>query len=240
MALAYVGEIAAGVGTSAAATTFPMTLTAGASSGTLVVLSWASREAANGLVLSSVADSRSNTWAVAASIFNNTGSNISAIAYSVIGTALQIGDTVTATFSGNVGTGRCFWIENFSGSAAHASVLDKTATNDASTGPPDGSGATGTLSQANEVLVACFCGLSMGYTSISPSFTLFTTGAQSASGAAQPRDGIAGYKIVGANDSVTANTNTSSGNGPGCIASFKEAAAAGASIHYAPLLGVGA
>lgn len=215
-------EVAAGVSTAAVATTFVITAAAAAPAGSLLVICWGSRLNVNGALLTGVTDSRGNTYTVDRSEFNNTSGSIAAIARSVLTTGIQVADTFTLTFSQQVGTPRLFWVEQFSSMAA--SPFDGAGGNDATatTPPPDASGSV-TTTNADDVLIAGFCGLSMSYATIS-GFTLFTTGAQAVAG---PRDAVFGYKIVSSTGTYSTNSNTVQGNGPGVIAAYKAAPAAG-------------
>ncbi len=110
-----------GGGTSASATTLTVTIPSGqgASVGNLV---WLGAGCSNARTLSSVTDSKGNTWTVG-SRQQAGGTNINAaFAYCVPTTALVAGDTITLTWSGS-GSSAAGFLE-FSGQAA-SSLVDQ-------------------------------------------------------------------------------------------------------------------
>lgn len=106
-------------------------------------------------VISSVVDSRSNTYTTTPDASVNAGTTVScAILRGRITTALQVGDTITIT----IGSSRARWaveIDQFDDIIA-ASPLDKTATNAPASSANLSSGVTAATAQASELAVAIF------------------------------------------------------------------------------------
>lgn len=145
--MAYAGVT--GLGTndvSNTGTTLVITVGAAVPKGQIV---WAGGGASASGALASIADSRGNTWAVDKASAAVRGCGIGS---SLINTAaLQIGDTITLTFTTSANGNRHGWASTATGNAASA-ALDKTNTgSNASTAAWNG-GATGTLSQADEIV----------------------------------------------------------------------------------------
>ena len=125
MAVAYVQNLAAAPIQSAA----PLVLTVGANTtvGNMVVVAG---RALSSRTVTSVADSRGNTWTVD---FNGSATTGLGVASCVVAAGKQIvsGDTITITFSASAGTTYCGCAVEFSGQlvTAGAAVVDQTGTN---------------------------------------------------------------------------------------------------------------
>lgn len=104
--------------------------------------------------ITSVVDSRGNTYSATPDSGINAGTTVSAaLLRGRITTALQIGDTITIT----IGSSRARWaveINEFDDPVA--SPLDKTATNAPASSVTLSSGVTAATAQADELVVAAF------------------------------------------------------------------------------------
>lgn len=227
MAGAFSVEGASGVSTALANVAFTITIANAIAAGKLATLVFGGRESTATLL--SVTDTRSNTWGVGVDSPASAGNTFISGAYANVTTTLQAGDTVVCTFSAAIGTGRAYWLESFTG-AATSSPLDKFAVGVTSA-------TTATTSQADEIAVGgCCC--DTGTFTVPAGWTAFTTGQQD-SGGGQARQAIAFYQILSATGTPTF-TRTPVVDPTACLIMTFKAAAATATPHYMPLLGVGA
>lgn len=102
--------------------------------------------------LSSVSDSRGNTWAVDGTINNGIAAHVG-FAHCHVTTALQAGDTVTVT-EGTARSSLNIAIHQFT-SLDTSQAVDKAAGGTGTSTTP-ATAATATTTQANELLYACF------------------------------------------------------------------------------------
>jgi hypothetical protein len=149
MAIAYVKELGKGTQTGTA-TTYVITLSATAAAGNLAI---GRIGTGSTVTISSVTDSRGNTWTVD----KTQGSGPSAHLVSTgqdVGT-LQSGDTITITISGSIAAGTAIFDE-FSGMDITSSRVDKTAGNSAGATTARDAGTTAATTQADELVVGAF------------------------------------------------------------------------------------
>lgn len=145
MAVAFVREVASGNNGTSSVLTLVLTVgAAGAALGDLVVV-YAVQGGSR--TLSSVSDSRGNTWTVAKTLANGS-SHGTAIASSLLATALVSGDTITLTWSGT-GRGAGIALE-FSGLASSPFDVAAGGTGAAT---PYASGLTATSAGADNLII---------------------------------------------------------------------------------------
>jgi hypothetical protein len=104
-------------------------------------------------ILSSVTDSRGNTWTVGGTVNNGLTLHVG-FAHCHVTTALQVGDTVTVT-EGSARNTLNIAIHQFTAMDTTAAV-DKAASGTGTSVSP-ATAATATTTQALELLYACFC-----------------------------------------------------------------------------------
>lgn len=102
--------------------------------------------------LSSVTDSKGNTWVVDHTYGPNTTANSISFAHGIITTAVTSADTVTLTWTVSGNVNRSIWIQEVTGLAV-ASTFDTFADNTGNSTTPT-TGPTATLAQADEIV---FC-----------------------------------------------------------------------------------
>lgn len=220
MAIAYVQEV--GKGQQAGA-------------GSTLVVTVASAPAANSLVVgrvcvdggqtvSSVADTRGNTWLV--DIQTTAGPCASIISTTQQVAKLQASDTITVTLGGSTGQTAAIFDE-FSGVDTSATRVDKTATGSAATTARD-AGTTAATTQNDELVVGCFV---IGNTETSltagATYSDFTT---KFTGTATSTEGV--YKIVSATGAQNPTATGSNNSSKGCVATYKQAASVATSTLY--------
>src|ERR1035437_2627287 len=108
----------------------------------------------SGIVVSSVTDTKGNTWQVDSTQANTSVASIS-IASVYLTTALTTSDTITVTLSG-AGTFRGGLLEEYSGIAT-TSWNDVNASNTGADSTSMTTGATAATGQANELTIEAFC-----------------------------------------------------------------------------------
>lgn len=219
MAISLVRQLTAN--TSSSATTLVYTVVSGSEpvSGNLLVLSAVT---SGSRTISSIVDSRSNTYAVAD--FAAFGTSCTGfVAYSLLATSLQNGDTITITWSSTANS--AVNISEWSGIAA-SSPLDQHA-NANSIGTSSVStftvGPTGTTAQADELVVAAFGYVGSNSGTAGSGYTLLTRVQSTGTN----RSVHAEYQVVAATGAQTAtmDINVASSGGTGmALATFKAAA----------------
>lgn len=150
MAIAYVKEVGKNTGN---ATTLVIAVAAAPAAGSMVILRIGFRGSAT-VTISSVVDSKGNTWAI--DVQNNASGGHAALASTEqdIGT-LTTSDTITITFSAAPANGAASIADEFSGLAT--TPTDQTQSGTATTTARAG-GTTGTTTQADELVVGCYAG----------------------------------------------------------------------------------
>lgn len=123
----YGGEVQRGSELGSSNSTTTITLSGGVSAGNRAVLLF--RWYLNTQTISSVTDSRGNTWTVDKTLTHDTN-NYHAIISAHVGTALQAGDTITITFSASASSYRAWCLVYLTG-VASSSAVDQTASNNA-------------------------------------------------------------------------------------------------------------
>jgi hypothetical protein len=154
----HVATIGTATGTSSVST-LSVTLTAGALAGHTVIgaVAW---ESSAGTVptISSVTDSRGNTWTTTPDVAAGGNSNVTAAVVLIrarITTALQVGDTVTVTITGGTRSRWLIQLDDFND--VNTSPLDKTQHADNPTASASlATGSTAATAQAYELAVAAF------------------------------------------------------------------------------------
>lgn len=219
--IAYVG--ARGTLTSStAATTQVVTVNADTVQGNRLVVGASGRN--SGATLSSVTDSRGNTWTVDQQRQDAGSNNTLAQASCNLATALLNGDTVTLHWSASIGPSNLAELHEFSGIAA--SAVDKTTTSfQSSTVTAYSCGPTATLSQATELGVCTF-GAALP-TTFAGSGSWNTLGSlMKTSGATSGDRGLGMvYQIVASTTALTATATVSPGQSAiqGALATYKGA-----------------
>lgn len=208
--IAYVQEVgkqAAGV----TASSVVVTLSASAALGHLII---ARAVCASGQNVSSVTDSRGNTWTV--DVVGSAGPKVALASTGQNVAALQSGDTVTVNFSGSANQSAAI-IDEFSGLDTSASRVDKTATGTA-TGTSRDAGTTATTTQADELVVGCFGGGALE-TTFTPGagFTRFTTDFLNDAGTSVEGE----YQIVSATGAYQPTATGASFPTDGVVATYK-------------------
>lgn len=122
--------------------------------------------------ISSISDSKGNTWVADPTATFNDGVRTVNIAWSAIGTTILTSDTITVTWSGAASKSHDTWVQTVTGLGS-SSIFDKTAHASASTANPS-TGATSTLAQASEIVWATLRGNGTS-PSAGAGFTLATT-----------------------------------------------------------------
>ena len=220
MALAFVQKIGDN-SSSSGGTTLAITVPAGGvAQDSLIVIAAGGSSSA---VISSVADSKGNTYQVddTEATYGFAGSVATAIA----ATALVSGDTITITYSASV-TFRTACAYEFSG-AATASWLDKVVSaGDASgtSSAPD-SGLTATTAQADELIFAAFTFLTVTISAEGSGYS-----ALGGRGGGGGRQVDAAYKIVSSTGTYKADCTLSGNSNWNAICVTIKAAAAGQTI----------
>lgn len=189
--------------------------------------------------LSSIADSKGNTWAIDVQVTNTfsggTTGRCIAICSAKITSALTTSDTITATHSGGGGTVKSLGAFSVSGldTTAHK---DLTSTGTGNNGTAWTTGSTGTLSQADELVVTACSGTINNVTNNPGTWTeildRFDTDLALA----------AQYKIVSATTAQTgAGTWSNNVDWAAAIVTYKAAGGGGGGVTVKPLsaLGVG-
>lgn len=205
-------------GTNASTASLVLTVAKATTAGNTLLLAAATRTTGAGI--SSVTDSRGNTWAVAAS--GGGGTFSASIAYATHhATALQIGDTITVNFGGAANIAAA----SVSEWAAGIGAIDKTAAGNGTSNSAL-SNATATTSQANELLFACVTtnGAPSGVSGAGVSYTLLGGNGDSA------HQCVPEYRVVAATGTYTASA-TLSGSSPAWgiqIATFRYSVAVSA------------
>jgi len=207
--------------TSSSATTLVYTVVSGSEpvAGNLLVLSAVT---SGSRTISSIVDSRSNTYATAdLAAFGTSCTGF--VAYSMLTTSLQVGDTITITWSSTANS--AVNISEWSGIAT-SSPLDQH-TNNNSIGTNSVStfsvGPTGTTAQADELVIAAFGYVGSNSGTAGSGYTLLTRVQSTGTN----RSVHAEYQIVAATGAQTAtmDINVASSGGTGmAIATFKAAA----------------
>lgn len=217
MAIAYIGERAAGVLASITSTQV-ITPTANTVAGHTLFLVFSMNNSTR--TVTGVTDTAGgNTWAVDVSASANT--RTVSICSVFLNTAILTSHTITATLSGMSTSGNTWWLEEFSG-VLSASFLDKTATAAWASGTAADSGTTATTTQADEVAITGFCWGAAGATfTDSSGYSAFTTGVQTSSS----MSGMSKYLIVSATGAQREQATVDSASGEGAIATYKAAAA---------------
>ena len=105
-----------------------------------------------GIQLTSIADSRGNTYTIDATINHQTDSLNSFVGSAYVSTPLQAGDKITATFSANLFSARAITAADFKGIAA-ANRVDQVATQTGSSATPN-TPFTANTGQNDELLVS--------------------------------------------------------------------------------------
>lgn len=154
-------------------------------------------QSAAGKVLTAVSDDAGNTWAVNATKANGTTDGAS-IASCTVTAQLTVSSVLTLTWSSSTSANAGVWLEEFS----NVGAFDKTASA-TGTSTSLSSGATATLSQADELVVGLGRWNSGGSWTKGADYTDMPTPSLGAGGAE--------YKIVSATTAVTA-TGTISGS----------------------------
>jgi len=150
MSAAYVKELGKQAAGGATAN-LTVTLSATAASTSLVIVR---AVCGGGQNVSSVTDSRSNTWTV--DKVGSTGPKCALCSTGQDVAALQSGDTVVVHFTGSAGQSAAI-VDEFSGCDQSGTRVDQTATGTAS-GTSRNAGTTATTTQANELVVGVFAG----------------------------------------------------------------------------------
>jgi hypothetical protein len=236
MAVAFVQDLGA-VGSSSSSNTLALTLGASTTVGNHLIMLAIS----GGQNLTSVADSKGNTWQKDRAI---DGVDPRSGFFSCkITTQLVSTDTITLTVAGSTAS-RAFRVLEFSG--LHTTAwFDATGTNggngaSGSAGTSANSGATATLPQADMVVVGVVGHVStvgsFAFQSLSPAWvhegSIASTGTVRT---CQP-----GYRLPNATTAVsTQATWTTSRNWSACVGAYIGAAAVAANKHRVGLLGVG-
>lgn len=177
-----------------------------------------------GTTVSTVGDSKSNSYTLAGTTITNGGQKI-ALYYSQNGTGGS-SHTATVTFSGTAYPS-LFFLE-ITGAATASFDVTGSATGD-STSPFGDGASTGTLSQANELIVSL-----IGSTNADTAITYtagggFTRAQQTIDGG-NYWTGAIGYLVVSSTASVSGNWTISPAGTPSAgviLAAFKEAAGGG-------------
>lgn len=223
MAIALAQDnVAAGVRDNSSSSTLTVTFTKTTTAGHHLILS-AFQSSAQ--VLSSISDSRGNTWQVDVA-FNGSNTPTDNVASCHITTGHQIGDTLTLTFAG-AGSFSAAIVSEWSGLAS-TSWFDKSHTATAASGTPS-SGATLTRSSANELLYGALVNLGNGATA-GTGYTLLTTTGTVATGV---RNLVPEYQIV-SSTGTDAATWTYSGAYNAVIATYVASAGSPPSNTVAP------
>jgi hypothetical protein len=151
MAIAYGGLLVQSSYYAGSATSRAFTLTGAASAGSKAFIDIAVGNP-NSVTVNSVTDSRGNTWTIEQQL--NNGTTVKAArAYAQVGTALQVGDTITVTLSAS--SQRWSVVAYYFTGLVSSGPLDKTASaTGSSTSPSVGPSATTT--QADELVLACY------------------------------------------------------------------------------------
>jgi RHS repeat-associated protein len=136
--------------TSASSNHITLTITNNAPIGDTVILT----AGQSGSTLSSVSDSRGNTYSVDRPTVSN-GNSDTAIASARVTTALQTGDTITATFAATAGATRAIIAADFSGLSTTSPWLDATASATGA-GLTPSAGPSGTSQTAPELVIGAF------------------------------------------------------------------------------------
>ena len=201
-----------------ATTTFPLTGTI--ATGSFCVLGVTT--SVDGKVVSSVSDGAGNTWSVDVA-FNGIAANenISIISCQVT-TQMTPGTTITVNYAVSTNNQAHLWLEEFTGIAT-SSAFDQTAAASGSSTSPS-TGASGTLAQADELVVAW---------TRNASAVVFTKGATytdmpTASLGSNRSNGE--YKIVAATTAVTADGSLASSDAWTIALATYKGAAAGSAI----------
>jgi len=105
-----------------------------------------------GIQLTSIADSRGNTYTVDASVNHPTSSMNSFVGSGYVGTPLQVGDKITATFSANLFSTRTITAADFKGIAA-SNRVDQVVTQTGSSPTPT-TPFTANTAQNDELLIS--------------------------------------------------------------------------------------
>ena len=191
-------------------TTFSPATTVG--TGTLAVL------AATGLqnkTISSVSDSKGNTWNVDST--GGDGTRTTNFASAQISAAITNADTITITWSSVTSATHSYWLEEC-GVIASSSAFDKSATNNATSTPSLVTGVTATLSQSVELAWA------IGITSISSSWTPGSGWTSATTATLNSNLSILEYKITASTTGLNGSGSwVSSGNVAGGIVTYKAA-----------------
>lgn len=193
--LSYVQRIATAQH-NAAATTTVLTVVKATAAGSVVVLSAGS--SSTGSTITSITDSRGNTWTVVGSTTNGTAVRCS-VATTPASTPLRVGDTITVTWSGSVTTAGIA-VDEFRGVVA---TPDGTGT-----GVNDSAGAidiTGTLDDATTVATTLLSVVAFtGSTTTATSGDDTTLAAVASAAVSGNRGSVLGYRNVTA--AVTPST----------------------------------
>lgn len=177
-----------------------------------------------GSAFSSVADSKSNAWSTAVGpvSYNSAGVGSTRIMYN---TNITGGASHTFTLNLSSSEYAVLSVIEFSGQEV-GGTHDQTGSQNTSTDGVNESGTTGTTTQANEILIAAMSSSTAAVTTISAPSDSFTA-------AIEEEDAVnyvlaaTAWRIVGATGTYSTTwTLGASRNACGCIATFKEAAAA--------------
>jgi fibronectin-binding autotransporter adhesin len=164
--------------------------------------------------VSSVTDTRSNTWTVDLNAPDVGANHLFGICRAPVTAQLVAGDVVTINFSGSVGPNREAILEEFTGILT-ASPVDQTASAAATTATPS-SGTTAATTQDNELLVAAYLSQIVGTAawSLAPGWLGFPTSELHTVGAASTDRSLhAEYRIVAQQGAQSATTRVWGGPG---------------------------
>jgi len=194
-------------------TTTQMTTLAAVAAGESIIVGFVVENATR--TLSSVTDSAGNTYAIDQHLLSGTRHLYVASCHNAL--ALASGSLITATTDANTTNRRGLWALSVSGLAT-ASTLDKTNTNSGSSTAWSG-GASGTLSQANEIVIGIGTAVSTSSTTADTGYTQtesFLTGGGR---------GISVWKIVSSTASETPGGTCGNNSWVGITATYKGAGA---------------
>lgn len=224
MAFTFGAEVGSG-GNDAGGTSVNITTTANIPAGSLIVV-FAGNEAggASNVLVSSISDGHSNTYASAKDNGEGNGPSNGAIWYSVTGNAVPSSSTITVTWAASTSSleaSVCYF------TPTGTVTLDKVGAGSSGTSTAGTTGATGTLTQADEVVVALIHADGGAGPTISGTTGTFTNLTARRSGSTSVSTALfPAYQIVSATTSLTySGTLSASVNWTGTIVSFKEAGA---------------
>lgn len=202
-------------------TTTQMTTLAAVAAGESIIVGFVVENATR--TLSSVTDSAGNTYAIDQHLLSGTRHLYVASCHNA--SALASGSLITATTDANTTSRRAVWALSVSGLAT-SSALDKTNTNSGS-GTAWSGGASGTLAQADELVVG------IGTTVSTASTTADTGYTQTESFLTGGGRGISVWKIVSSTTSETPGGACGNNSWVGLTATYKAAGASTTAVGQA-------